>query len=355
MAFSPVGIGRMSGFSVPAILTDDRASLIVHDDGRHFQITSGHRATLGDVAVIRFDDHPTAAINPFGREWLPAWPDALVPYCIAIARSLSPGDSGIASTIAAVAIDLIRQNSYTSIPEMYLELRAAAQSKTERHAALRLKPFARTAGLATTTDTTVLPRALRGTLDPDGANRPFTLYIIENAATGRLFSPLKAAIQTAIWFHATSWGPGEGLPDGSTNGPCPITVVLTDFHRAPAMPDLAAAMSVGTLKAISTIITGSSLRSVAHLHQADFESAIRPMVTAWVIPTQSDPDECQIIDPEGRIGVTAMQHTPYGRAILSIPNSSDLFEMRMTPFYQDRKLQKRAYDAQRRTGPRPLP
>lgn len=349
-AFSPPGTGRMAGLAVPAILTGDTACFVVHDDGQLHRHTSGHRATLGRVAVIRTAGGSTDSINPFAREWLPPWIGSQRTYLDMVSRALCPSDMRAARVVMEEAARLIEANGGTTVTQIRDAIAADMHDEIRRSTVAALMPLTTRGASSAVDGNTIAPADLRGAGTRDDPE-PLTIYIVRDPADGNSRQPLASAIQTAIDFTLMACGMGSDREDDRRMGPCGVCTLHLDFHRSSTMPTMRLALDMARHNSDSIILTASTAGCMERMYGAKNgrEMLAMPMIT--MIPMQSDAREAQLVDGYGRVGLERIRTIDPEAAILSTAAGSPMLGMPM--FFRIPEIAARAY-ARGCSGPPPV-
>lgn len=342
-AFSPPGTGRIAGVCIPALVSDDRSSLVVHDDGQLVIYTSGWRAGLGPVAVIRIDEATNDTLNPFGAEWLPE-PRHRLRYADSIATAITPSDPRIARLIADKAYQLISRDGETTLRKIHDELAATRDHPLTARALMELSPLVDMHGDAVTSRSSFTPDMLRY------GERPMTVYVIRNPriSTGTR-DRLAAIIQTAIWNAAIRGKPGEE----ASSRPRPLTTMIQDFHRMPRIPVMPEILEMARGFGLGSIITGNTVSTVAERYP-DKPWVLQSMGHLNVLTTQSDADEHALIDQYGQIEWDEASTLGQGRCIALTGGGIPPARLRMPYFFEHQKLLQRTWNPRLHLGPKPV-
>jgi len=351
-AFSPPGAGRMAGTVVPMVLTGDTSSFVIHDDGQIHAHTSGYRATIGRVAVIRTSGGGTGAINPFGAEWLVSMDDRVLRgYLDKVSQALCPHDARVARLVMETAHAQIRVAGETTIVRIRDALVVDLDGRLAREAVASLLPLTTPAARTFTERSSIVPSDLRGTGTRDDPS-PFTLYIVRDPLDGGAREPLVAAIQTAVWYKTSMRGPGSVDENQARLGPCGVATVYFDFHRSTRLPVMEKMLTYARSSWDSLVVCGNSASTMLAMYGEREGRDILDMFHCRLIPAQSSGREADLIDPRNHVGYGRMRSTPWGRAILAGgPHRSP--ELAMPVFFADDVLKGRAY-ARGCTGPAPV-
>lgn len=351
MCFSTAGTGRMAGLSITALLTDASSSYVVHDEGIHLEVTSGWRASIGRVAVIRIDEPTIDSINPFDRHWLPERRDVQAIHVDAIMQAMLPDDAPMARLLTEAAMRRIERYGQTTLYEVHAELETMEDHPLKEAGLLFLDPLV-TRHIRPVTDTsTIVPEDLRGRM-LDG-NRPLTLYMVRDGRASSPRAPLLAALQSAIWNWTLSWGPREEIGHGRVNGPLPVTTLLTDMHRMPVLRDLPKVLDTGRSKESGVIISSAQGSTITHRYGAKRAQIIREACHVRLAITQSDPGDMPYVDPEERIGYSTLAQVGQKESYL-LANGNEPARMKRPFFYADQEIIRRAFNVRTGLGPKPV-
>jgi len=351
-AFSPPGSGRMAGTVVPMVLTGDTSSFVIHDDGQIHAHTSGYRATIGRVAVIRTSGGSTEAINPFGAEWTRAMsPRTLRGYLDKVSQALCPHDARVARLVMETAYCQIQRKGETNLIRIRDEIASDLDGRLAREAVASLLPLTTPAAKAITGHSSIAPADLRGTGTRENP-RPFTLYIVRDPLDGGAREPLAAAIQTAIWYQTTVRGANNVQEGQGRMGFCGVATIYFDFHRSTRLPIMVDMLTYARSSWDSLVVCGNSASTMLAMYGERQGRDILDMFGYRLIPVQSSGREADLIDPRNHVGYARMRSTPWGRAILAGgPHRSP--ELAMPVFFADDVLKGRAH-ARGCTGPAPV-
>jgi hypothetical protein len=343
-AFSPPGTGRLVGIVVPMVLTGDTSSFVIHEDGQVHAHTSGYRATLGRIAVIRTAGGSRDSINPYSKEWLPTkWPGSMRSQLDKLSRAIAPNDHRVARLILETSHEIVRARHETTLTEIRdaIALRMDELGVVARDAVATLLPLTTPAAVAAVGGNTVLPTEIRGTGTRDEP-RPITIYLIRDPMDGSSREPLAAFIQTAIWMHT----------GGSRNkGPCGLATIHYDFHRSTHSPRLRSAMDYARSFGDSIVVCGNSASRMVSLYGERDGRDLLDMFHHTLIPTQSSGTEAELIDRRDEVGYQTMRSLDFGRAILTTGATHAEFGLPL--FYKDEVMKTKAY-AEGCTGPAPV-
>jgi len=351
-AFSPPGSGRMAGIVVPMVLTGDTSSFVIHDDGQIHRHTSGYRATIGRVAVIRTSGGNTEAINPFGVEWTQGMsPRTLRNYLDKVSQALCPHDARVARLVMETAYGQIQRTGETSLVRIRDETASDLDGRLARETVASLLPLTTPAARAVTERSSLVPSDLRGTGTRESP-RPFTLYIVRDPLDGDAREPLAAAIQTAIWYQTASRGPNSTRDGQVAMGFCGVATVYFDFHRSTRLPIMEDMLTYARSSWDSLVVCGNSVSTMIAMHGERIGRDILDMFHYRLIPVQSSGREAELIDPRNHVGYARMRSMRWGRAILDAgPHRSP--EVGMPVFFEDDILKGRAH-SRGCTGPAPV-
>lgn len=329
-AFSPPGTGRLAGICIPALVSDDDGSYVVHDDGQLLTYTSGWRAGLGPVAVIRIDEATTDTLNPFGAEWLPG-PQHRLRYADAIATAIVPSDPRIARLIADKAHQLVSRDGETTLRMIHDELAATRDHPLTADALMELSPLVDMHGNAVTSCSSFTPDMLRH------GGQPMTVYVIRNPriSTGTR-DRLAVVIQTAIWHAAIR---GEQTREAAS-GPRHLTTMFQDFHRMPRIPVMPEILEMARSFGLGSIVTGNTVSTVAERYP-DKPWMLQAMAHLNVLTTQSDAGEHAIIDHHGQVDWHEASMLEQGRCIALTGGGIPPARLRMPFFFEHQKLLRR--------------
>ena len=348
MAFSPAGTGRMAGITVPALLSDDTASYIVHDDGQLHQITSGHRASLGPVIVIRLDGETRDGFNPFSREWLPPKGDP-APHVEALAVSICDGDSRMTHMVFETAMKLIKQNGETNLKQIHDEIATMRDQPFARKVLMAIHPLVDTIGHAVTGKNTFGPDVLRASKSPS------TIYILRdprksNGSRNRLAS----LFQTALWLHYYTWtGKYKALP--GKRHLRQINTLIHDYHAMASIPLLPDIMDISRDAGASVILTGATAASLTEKHGKGFDiHMIQASTHMTIVLAQSNRDELEMIDPQHILDWNEVSQLGEGDCIMGSNRVRALARLTLPFFFKRKDLLLRAYNPRRGRGPKPV-
>lgn len=351
-AFSPPGSGRMAGIVVPMVLTGDTSSFVIHDDGQVHGHTSGYRATIGRVAVIRTSGGDTEAINPFGVEWTRSMSQrTLRNYLDKVSQALCPHDARVARLVMETAYGQIQRRGETNLVRIRDEIASDLDGRLAREAVASLLPLTTPAARAVTERSTIHPSDLRGTGTRESP-APFTLYIVRDPLDGDAREPLAAAIQTAIWHQTARRGPNHVEDGHGRMGFCGVATVYFDFHRSTRLPIMEEMLTYARSSWDSLVVCGNSASTMPAMYGDRRGRDMLDMFHYRLIPVQSSGREADLIDPRNHVGYARMRAVPWGRAILDAgPHRSP--EVGMPVFFADDVLKGRAH-SRGCTGPAPV-
>lgn len=351
MSFSPPGTGRMAAISLPALLSDDKASYVVHDDGQHLEITSGWRASIGRVAVIRVDGDSTDSINPFDGDWIPPHPGSLPGYVEQIMRTLVPDRPDLADMMARTALPLVERPGGATMLEIHAAL-AICGHPLVPEAVSALAPFITRAAQEACGRSTLTPADLRGRATEN--DRPLTLYLVRGVGMRSRLDPILAAIQTTIWMWSLSSGPGDDIGRGRRNGPLAVVSLLIDLHRLPIMAYLPKVMDLGRAKRTSVIVTGTAGAAITQRYGAETAREIVECCGMLQAIQQSDPGDLPFVDPYDQIGYGRLSQMPADKGYILTNLGAMPIEYDRTMFFRVPQLLHRAYNRKFGRGPRPV-
>ena len=350
MSFSPPGTGRLAGVAIPALLSDDVSSYLVHDDGQTHEITSGWRAEIGRVATIRLEGDSTDAFNPLDAAWLPD--DGMVAGRVAeVMRVVSGNNETLAAIMTDAAMALIEPGGGTTFRDVHEALAARRDDRLARLAADMLADLATRRMDAAFGRNTITPADLRGR--GTQGNRPLTIYLIR----GRQAEPhdvMLAVIQAVIWRWTVSYGPGDDLPGGEVNGPCGFVSLLTDLHRLPVMHGMARALDLQRAKKTSMIITSAAGSAIEERYGKDDALLIRQCCGVRLAAPQSDPGDMPFVDPYDQVGYGALSMLPQDEGYVFTQRDIPPVRIRRAWFFTNPALLQRAFNHRTRKGPRPV-
>ena len=339
LAFSPPGTGRMSGVTIPALLSDDQTSYIVHDDGQLLMHTSGWRSTLGHTAVIRLDGDTRDAINPFSREWLPK-PRLIMNYVDRLASVLIPNRPDMTRLFTEEATALIRKNGETTL----LEIRNAIAPKRENDLAREvftvLLPLTSPIACAATSKNTITPNTLRGK-----GGKPTTIYIVRDVTGSRDRHPLAALIQEAIWQPL--------LTENRTIVDLSVNTIIHDFERMPKLPSLLSAMAMARSYDCGIILSGSTARALEDKYGEDAMMILSKSHLTLILE-QGSPQDLKILDPNNVIDWHEAATLGQGNCIALPASGGPPARLRTAMFFEHTDLKRRVWDPRTKTGMPPI-
>jgi hypothetical protein len=349
LAVSPPGSGRLAMINIPMVVDDRNSSFVIHDDfGDMLTITSGWRASIGRVAVIRTDGPCPDAFNPLDAAWLHGGRECVERHVHDLMMIVSDDDMSIAQLMTEVAMELISDAGGTCLRDIHGQLRGRSDPLSGL-AADALAPFVTDIMHAAFGRNTIVPADLRGRTTQGG--RPLTIYLMRHRMAHRS-DAMVALVQETIWRWMLSYGPGETLPGGETSGPCAFVSMLSDLHRMPRLRNLARTLDLQRAKRMSTIITSASGGAIAARYGAREATAIRQCCSIRYVTTQSDPGDVEFIDPEGRLGYPNLSALDARRGVLM--SAHDDAGFRQVPFFSDPHLLQRSFNPRTLKGPKPV-
>lgn len=349
LAVSPPGSGRIAMINVPMVVDDRNSSFIIHDDfGDMLTITSGWRASIGRVAVIRTDGPCPDAFNPLDAAWMPDGRERVERHVRDLMMIVSDDDMSVAERLTEVAMELIPETGGTCLRDVHDRLRGRADPLSGL-AATALAPFVTDIMHAAFGRNTIVPADLRGRTTQGG--RPLTIYLMRHRMAHRS-DAMVALVQETIWRWMLSYGPGEVLPGGEKSGPCAFVSMLSDLHRMPRLRNLARTLDLQRAKLMSTVITSASGGAIAARYGAQEAKAIRQCCSIRYVTNQSDPGDVEFIDPEGRLGYPNLSALDARRGVLM--SAHDDAGFRQVPFFAQQHLLQRSFNPRTGKGPKPV-
>lgn len=351
MMFSPPGTGQIPSVVLPALLTDDESSYVVHDDGQILEITSGWRAKLGRVAVVRTDRPCSDAFNPFDAEWLPSDPDMIRHYVRSVMLIIANSNMSLALTMTDVATTLIRDAGGTTLREVRTALTRIEDQPLAAMAAALLTPLVTDSMHQAFGRNTIVPEDLRGRATQGG--RPFTLYLMRGRRAERR-DIMVAVVQWVIWRYTLSYGPGESMGDKGSNGPCAFVSMLADLHRMPTMTGISQTLDLQRAKKHSTIITSAAGTAMEERYGADEALHIRQCCSLRMAVAQSDPGDMPFVDPYDQVGYGMLSQIEQGKAYLLAEKAMPPIMIKRLWFWEHPRILERAYNVRIMKGPKPV-
>lgn len=346
-AFSPPGTGRLAGIAIPALVTDEHTSYIVHDDGQLLNHTSGWRAAMGTVGVIRLDGGSRDAINPFGRDWIPER-KYIKHHCDVLAKSIAPDDLRVTRLIAETASNLIAAHGETTLRAIYEQINSQRDHPQAMSAIALLMPLVDALAHEAIGRSTINPDMLRGINNEP----PLTLYIVRDPTSSGARNRLAALIQSAIWLKTLTCGPGGKLPDGRQNGKRQVTTLIHDFHQMPQMPMLHDALSMGRSYGSGVIVMGPTIQTTQQYQ--DLEWMLPALSHLNLVLGQSDASELAQIDGYKQIEWNEASKLQHGRAIALTNSGMNTVRFRLPFFFEQPDMLARVYNPRTGQGPKPV-
>lgn len=362
---SPLGAGKIAATIMPYILSAVNDSMVVHEDGNIWEMTSGYRSHVGQVHVLRLDaPHSYGSLNPLHRDWLPEDAGAYRSYLHALSQAFSPEDAAVASRILGSIDDELFENAEATLKGVAIRLHDAMTAdrtdQTARAAYEAVEPMMDRNVVACTTRAGLTPSDLRGVhagTDGRGWNvwKPTTVYIVRSPTGGARMGRVAAVLQTAIWSHAIASAPNEILPGGRRTGPLRIMTIMDGIARLPVMPMLAMAIERGRSTKVGHMVVGNTPRSVAKLfdgrHRDDYESLFGMMIVYPQTDVSSASSLAARFHGLTPADIMAMPDRSYMMIMQNVPEP---VWMRMRFFFEDRDLLQRTFNPRTLKGPRPL-
>lgn len=356
LAIAPPGTGKSAGIVVPAILTADGISLIVHDEWDLHVMTSGRRAQLGPVTVLSLGAAASVgSLNPLSSSWLPSDPASRSGYLNRLAEALSPSDPLVASVLSRAMAETIGKGKGASFTDVDAHLRRNRLDVVVHSALSALGPMLDPGVAECTTDDVYHPSELRRGRAPEGDPSVGTLYIVRSREDGHRQARAASVLQAAIWYHCLSHAPGEVGFDGERVGPKGILVIMDGAHHLPTMPMIATALDTGRSKKVGHMIIGPTHGSIRHIFDDSMKDGFTSLVGLEIILGQNNLQDAERIArryPELTIG--EIMSPRKGSHLLLVQNLDGPIRMRTPFFFESQSLLKLSYNPRTGRGPKPV-
>lgn len=357
---APPGTGKTAGAVMPAILTADHSSLIIHDERNQWEMTSGYRETLGPVHVINFGGPSNSSLNPLHVDWVPRDGTERAIYVSRLAEAIHPEDDHASAYMA----EAILRTLETSGPTCFGDVAALLEGRVGKgghdgmqagRTILALAPFLSEQVAACTTDSGLRPDDLRGvpSLFDQGWN-PITVYLVRGRH-GSGSGKVAALVQTAIWHHAIGDAPGSTRPDGSRVGPLAVNMILDGCEALAPMPMLGCALERGRATKVGHIVVSNTRGGLPRLFAGRLEHDCMSLFAVQIVFCQNDVHEAERIAKRfGDLAASELCSMPRGRHLLIVQGSGDPMWMRTPLFFENPVLLQRTYNPRTRLGPSPV-
>ena len=363
MVASPPATGKTAGVVMPMILTADGCSLVVHDERDMWEMTSGHRATLGPVHVLNLSGPSNGSLNPLHADWTPKDRDDLQGYVSALCDVIHPDDRDCSAYLTNIVLHVVATARLPSFRSVHDHLEAAVGTPHEhlaRRSMARLEPFMTDRVVGCTTARGLRPGDLRGEDRREaarglGGRRPTTVYIVRGIMGGRPAGLVASVLQTAIWHHALMSGPGEIRADGSRTGPLRIQVLMDGCARLEPMPKLSVALEQGRAKQMGHVLVASNSQGVSHLFDDRHRDDYMSLFGMEIVLSQNDPRAVSgIVDRYEGIDAKDVFSMPRGRHLLGMQRMKKPMWIETPVFFRIPKLLARTFNPRTGLGPRPV-
>jgi hypothetical protein len=356
LAIAPPGTGKSAGVVIPAILTAEEISLVVHDEWDLHVITSGRRAQLGPVTVLNLGSaRSRGSLNPLSRSWLPTDPAARSGYVNRLAEALSPEDPLASSLLSEAIMERIGEAGESSFTEVARHLRLRKLDPVLHSSLAAIGPMLDPGVVECTEDDVYRPSELRRGRTDEGELSVGTLYIVRSREDGHRQARAAAVLQAAIWYHCLSHGPGEIGFDGGRVGFRGILVVMDGAHHLPIMPMLATALDTGRSKKLGHMIIGPSHGSIRRIFDQTMRDEFTSLVGLEIVLGQNNLEDAERIArryPELSIG--EIMSPRRGCHLLLVQNLAGPVRMRTPLFFESQALLSLSYNPRTHKGPRPV-
>jgi len=363
---APPGVGKTAGTVIPTILTAERTCLVVHDETDLWETTSGTRAALGDVHVLRLDGRPSkGSLNPLHPLWVPSDPTTRSTYLRCLASAASPEDVGAAARIHDAMVAEIATSSNPTLAGAAMRLRRDDPADAWRDPACArafaaMEPLLDAGVVSCTSDASIAPADLRGTAGRRTAEgwttwRPSTLYVVRGRTSGERHGRVAAILQAAIWSHVLAHGPSGSTPGGAVSGTLPLMTIIEGCGRLPTMPMLATALEMGRSARVGHMIVGHTSRDVTRLLDERHRHAHESLFAMRIVHRQNDVVEAATVATRFQdLDTTDVLTMGNDRHLLSVQNAGKPLWMRTRFFFQDPELLTMTYNHRTGKGPRPV-
>lgn len=357
---APPGTGKTAGTVMPAILTADHSSLVIHDRTRLWEMTSGHRQTLGPVHVLDFGGRSNSSLNPLHEDWVPKDATARGVYVSRLADAIHPENDYESAYMAEAIHRTLEIESDPSFEKVAALLAARVEKRggdeqEARKAFLWLTPLLAERVVACTTAAGLRPEDLRGV--PSSVNRawnPVTVYLVAGRH-GSGSGTIGAVLQTAIWHHALGHAPGEEHEDGSRTGPLAVTMILDGCEELGPMPMLGFALEKGRSTKVGHMLVSNTTRGIPKLFAGRLDHDAMSLFSVRVVLCQNDVKEAASISKRfDHISVAQLCSMPSGRHLLIAQTIPEPMWMRTPFFFENPVLLRRTYNPRTGLGPPPV-
>lgn len=357
---APPGTGKTAGTIMPAILTADRSSLVIHDRTRLWEMTSGYRETLGPVHILDFGGRSNSSLNPLHEDWVPKDPASRSVYVSRIADAIHPENDYESAYMAETIHHVLDTTSAPSFAEVatILSERIAEKRGDEaeaRKALLWLRPLLAEGVVGCTTRPGLRPEDLRGV--PASVNQgwdPVTVYLVAGRH-GSGSGMIGAVLQTAIWHHALGHAPGETRDDGSRTGPLPMTVLLDGCEDLGPMPLIAFALEKGRSTKVGHMLVSNTSRGIPRLFAGKLDHDCMSLFAVRIVLCQNDVAEAATITKRfDHLTLPQLCSMPAGRHLLIAQGIGEPMWMRTPFFFENPVLLRRTYNPRTNLGPPPV-
>lgn len=365
LVLSPPGTGKTAGTVIPHIVTADRDSLVIHDDGDLMETTSGYRRTLGPVHVIRLDGGPSVgSLNPLDEDWLPRDTGLRASYLDNLAQALSPEDRNVASILLDAMRQVVEFDTDPDLVKVAERIRAISRITGDIMAGSAwscieavLDPGIASACTGTGQLKPSQLHGIHGGSDHRGWNvcKPVTIYIVRDAIGGMRQGRIAAMLQAAIWSHLLVRKPNAENADGTRNGILPVTVIVEGCTSLPAMPMLGTMLDRGRRVRVGHMIVAHDANGARRLFHADHAGSMESLFAIRIVHPQVDVRSAQTIASRFRdVSAADMLQMPKGRHVIAVQNLDEPIWARTRFFFENAELRARTYNPRMGTGPKPM-
>lgn len=356
LAVAPPGTGKSAGIVIPAILTSDAISLVIHDEYDLHVMTSGRRSELGPVTVLHLGAAPSnGSLNPLSRSWLPRDPASRSSYVNRIAEALSPEDRLASAILSRSITEAIADGDGTTFAAVDRILGAGPADPLIHAARTALGPMLDPGVSECTSRDVFRPSDLRRGRSDDGRPEVGTLYLVRGREDGHRQARAAATIQAAIWYHCLSHAPGERDFDGERVGPRGILTIMDGANHLPVMPMLATALDTGRSKKVGHMILGPSHGSIRRIFDQTMRDEFASLIGLEIVLAQNSmPDAERIARRYPDLSIGEIMSPAQGHHLLLVQNLSGPIRMRTPFFFESPELLAHSYNPRTGKGPKPV-